>query len=190
MVRKFNWIVPIVAIIMFIALMFTSQVTVHANPQHGFGTGQGRTDTVNVNDFHTSAWDRFSFNYQFTSGSDHRFELGRPTTFDGFVPVNVYTVNIRRDAQVALRPPSYGIFSGHIPTDPNNLLFPQPVNPNFWTASQLENPNVIPRFDTLQMGVNAEPMGNPLNIHNVGTPSVLPSTSFPGEGFLPSTSIR
>ena len=137
--------------------------------------------------------------YQFTSGQDYRFDLGRPTTFDGFVPVNVHTVNIRRDANVSLRPPGYGVFSGVIPTEPSNRLFPRPVNPHFHRPVEMENPNVIPRFDTLQMGVNAEPIGNPINMFNVGqtgrmgeqhpqgatSPGTLPNTSVSGSDVVP-----
>jgi len=63
---------------------------------------------------------------------------------------------------------------------PSNNLFPQPVNPHFHQAFQMQDPNLDPRFDTLQHGVNAEPIGNPMNMQqNVST-----------GGFLPSTSIR
>ena len=164
------------AVLCFILLMAAS-TTAYAAPQHGFGTGQGRTDTVNENDFHTNHWERFSYNYQFTSGSDHRFELGQPTTFSGFVPVDVYSVNMRRDAQVSLQPPRYGIFSGNIPTPPANQLFPQPVNPHFHQPFQLQDPNVDSRFDTLGLGVNAAPIGSTSNTHNVNAGDFLPPTS-------------
>ena len=49
------------AVFCFILLMATS-ITTHAAPQHGFGTGQGRIDTVNEQDFHTSQWERFNYN--------------------------------------------------------------------------------------------------------------------------------
>ena len=165
------------AALCFILLTLTS-ITAYAAPPHGFGTGQGRTDTVNEQDFHTSQWDRFNFNYQFTSGSDHRFELGRPTTFSGFVPVDVFTVNMRRDANVSLRPPGYGIFSAQLPTPPASHLFAQPVNPHFHQPFQLQSPNLNPAFDTLQHGVNAQPLGNPMNFQqNVSTGEFLPPTS-------------
>ena len=175
-----KYFAPVFGVIIFVILMMAGSMSVQAAPQHGFGRDQGRIDTINENDFHTNQWDRFSFNYQFTSGSDHRFELGRPTPFNGFVPVDVHSVNIRRDANVSLRPPQYGVFSGHVPTMPSNNLFPQPVNPHFHQAFQMQDPNLDPRFDTLQHGVNAEPIGNPMNMQqNVST-----------GGFLPSTSIR
>jgi hypothetical protein len=173
--RKFPTI-ALVAIV-WLVLACAMGVTVYGSPQYGFGTGQGRTDTVNTNDYHTAAWERFFHNYQFTSGSDHRFELGRPTQFNGFVPADIHTVNMRRDANVSLRPPGYGIFSGIIPTEPSNRLFPQPVNPHFHQAFQLQDSGLDPRFDTLKHGVNADPIGNPLNMHNVGVGEFLPPTS-------------
>ena len=173
-----KYFAPVFGAIIFVILTMAGAQNVQAAPEYGFGRDQGRIDTVNENDFHTSQWDRFSHNYQFSSGSDHRFELGRPTTFNGFVPVDVLTVNMRRDANVSLRPPSYGIFSGHVPTEPSNRLFPQPVNPHFHQAFVIESPNVDPRFDTLRQGTNAEPIGNPMNMHqNVGTGEFLPPTS-------------
>ena len=118
-------------------------------------------------------------NFQFTSGPNHRYELGRPTTHNSHVPLDVFTANIRRDANVALWPPGYGVFSGMIPTPPSNTLFPQPPNPHFWTYRETHNTNIIPAFDSLQQGVNLQPQGNQMNMFNVGQ----------GTGFLPSTSI-
>lgn len=79
----------IAAALLTASMMFAAQLSASAAPHHGFGTGQGRTGAVNVNDFHTASWDRFSFNYRFASGFDHRVSLGRPTTFNGFVPADV-----------------------------------------------------------------------------------------------------
>jgi hypothetical protein len=179
--RKFT--ISVLLTMFCILLISITQVTAHAAPQYGYGRGQGRTDSVNINDYHTSSWDRFSHNYQFSSGADYRFDFGRPTTYSGFVPVDALSVNIRRDANVALQPPSYGVFSGFIPTEPSNRLFPQPVNPNYHQLVELESPNVNSRYDTLQMGVNAEPLGNfesnrsQMNMQNVGTGEFLPPTS-------------
>jgi len=178
----------IVAMAVFLLLLCMQTSTVQAAPQYGFGQGQGRTGTVNENDYHTAAWDRFSFNYEFSSGSDHRFDLGRPTQFNGFVPVDVFTVNVRRDANVSLRPPSYGTFSGFFPTDPTSRFFPQPVNPSFHQPFMIESTALDPRFDTLQQGVNFQPVGNPMDIHTTGAPAVTNGSSSSG-GFLPPTSI-
>ena len=170
-----KWFAPLIGVAVFLVLMMASAVTVMAAPQHGFGRDPGRIDTVNENDFHTNQWDRFSFNYRFVSGPDHRFELGRPTQFNGMVPVDVFTSNFRSDAQVSLRPPSYGIFSGQFHTPPANRFMQQPVNPNF-RMTEWENPNIDPRFDTLGQGVNSN--GNQSN------------QSSGSGGFLPPTSIR
>jgi|GEM_PF-872948 len=180
-----KFIAALVIVGIWLALVAASNVTAYAAPQHGFGRNDGRIAPINENDFHTSQWDRFHNNYQFTSGMDYRFDLGRPTTFDGFVPVDVFTANFRRDAHVSLRPPSYRIFSGNIPTEPANRLFQQPVNPHFHRVNQLDNANFDPRFDTLQHGVNAPPLGNPMNIHNVGTPGQLAHTSIGGNDIVP-----
>ena len=162
-------IMPVIAAAIIIVLLFMFQgTTAYAAPLHSPDT---------ENDYHTAAWDRFNFNYQFQSGSDHRFELGRPTGFSGIVPVDVRSVNMRRDANVALRPPQYGVFSGHIPSAPVSRLFPQPVNPNFNQVFVFDNQNLDPRFDTARHGVNAQPIGNPINIQNVGAGEFLPPTS-------------
>jgi len=162
------------------------QIIVNAAPQHGFGRDPGRIAPINVNDFHTSQWDRFNPNYHFTSGMDYRFDLGRPTTFDNFVPVDVFSVNVRRDANVSLRPPNYGVFSGYVATEQSNRLFPPPINPRFHQPNQLENPNISPRHDTLQMGANAEPIGNPINMFNVGQPGTLTPTGIGGNDIVPT----
>jgi len=142
-----------------------SPITVVAQT-HGFGVGQGRTDPININDFSTSVWDRFSFNYAFTSGMDYSADLGRPTTFTGDVHIDPFTVNIRRDANVALLPPAYGVFSGHVATMPSNLLFPQPT---LWQHARFtENPHMLPMFDTLQLGVNAGSSGTLLGDTSMG----------------------
>jgi len=120
-----------IAAIMGAFLLLLLPLAAHAAPPYGFGAGQGRTQPIVENDFHTAAWDRFVFNYEFTSGADHRFELGRPTTWNGDVPVDIFSANIRRDRHVAFVPPRYGVFSGYIPTFPRNDFFPQPANPAF-----------------------------------------------------------
>ncbi|MCL2400505.1 MAG: hypothetical protein FWC91_12275 [Defluviitaleaceae bacterium] len=152
----------------------------------GFGDGHGRTAPVNVNDFATPVWERFSFNYTFHSGADFRYELGRPTTFNGTVPANVFTANMRRNAGVSLLPPSYGIFSGKLPTMPGNPLFQQPANPHFAMPWETTNPNALTTFDTLQQGANLQSQGNPMNMFNVDSSgSNVQGTG----GFLQSTSI-
>ena len=181
--KKQKKLIPVVVTVATILAMTIIQaVSAQAAPAHGFGQGAGRPAPVNENDFHTVAWDRFSHNYQFNSGSDHRFELGRHTQFDGTVPVDVFTVNIRRDANVSLQPPRQRIFSGQFPTDPTSRFFTQPVSPHFHQPNMIHSTWLDPRFDTVQQGVNHQPQGNPLNIHTTGG-------GHGSGGFLPPTSI-
>ena len=153
--KNYKKIIPvIIAVAVFVIAAFWQSSKAYAAQPQNF---DNRHMTVSGN-----------ANYQFTSGGDHRHDLGRPTGFDGFVPADVFSVNTRRDANVSLRPVDYGIFSGYIPTAPVSRLFPQPVNPHFSGAVLQDNPNLIPRLDTLSQGINAPP----------------------ADGFLPHTSIR
>ena len=156
-------IIPvIVTAVVFIILALWQSSSAYAAVPQDRGNTSHNTDILG------------SFNYQFSSGADHRHELGRPTTFSGFVPVDISSVNMRRDANVSLRPPQYGVFSGHIPSAPVSRLFPQPTHLN---AVTLNDPNIIAHFDTLLQGINAPPTGNPMNIQNVSAGEFLPPTS-------------
>jgi hypothetical protein len=124
----------------------------------------------------------FEFNYSFTSGSDWRMDLGRPTTYDGTVDINVFTANVRSDKNTALYPPKYGIFSGEFMTGATNPFFSQPVNKNYWYANSDENPNGLQAFDTLQQGVNnRQPV--------LGQESKISVNPSGAGGFLQPTSI-
>lgn len=59
--------------------------------------------------------------YKFESGADSKTVFGKSTSSDEIVPVNQETVNIRRNKDASYFPPSYGIFSGEIPTDKTSL---------------------------------------------------------------------
>jgi len=175
-----KWFIPVLAAVTFMIILLTAQTRLTAAPKLSFGAGDGRPASISINDFHTG----FSFNYHFTSGANHSFELGSPTTFNGFVPIDVFTLNIRRDSNVALNPPLYGIFSGNIPTMPHNLLFTQPVtSPFFGQALQWDSLNLLPMFDTLQQGVNAQLIGNSINVYNFGVGGFLPSTSIEWQSY-------
>ncbi len=170
-------------------LLALSPVSVSADageaPYYGFGTTNGRTDTVNENDYSTQSWDRFEFEYQYNSGSNYRYELGKPTTYTGEVMLDVYSANVRRDKNAAYAPPVYGIFSGNLSTYPTNYYFTQPDNSAYWTAYPQDDPNAIPVYDTLMMGANAQTQGNQMNMYNVGQTGVLPATSIGGNDVLP-----
>jgi len=136
---------------------------------------------------------RFEWAYWFESYVDFRFDLGRPTTFNGVVPHDVMTANIRRDANVSLQPPGPRIGNTITPTDPSNWAFwafvwqyNQLHHNGFWFPVEHLNTNVISHFDTMQHGVNANSHGNQTGMQtNVQTSGANQG----GGGFLPPTSI-
>ncbi|MDR1706015.1 MAG: class D sortase [Clostridiales bacterium] len=85
-------------------------------PAYAAGTGQNWTSNA----------DLFEYNYQFNSGPDTGSTFGTPTETDA-KGSNPLADNIRRNKDVALLPPGYGIYSGQIPTDPSSPL--HPANP-------------------------------------------------------------
>ncbi len=62
----------------------------------------------------------YAMNYQYESGADTKSTFGTPTQTD-VMPKNPELENVRRNKDVSYFPPSYGIFSGDIPTDPSSL---------------------------------------------------------------------
>lgn len=203
-----------IAVMTSVFMILVSYNAVYANaesaPYYGFGTTNGRTDTININDYHTNSWERFVFNYLFESGGNYRYDLRQPTTYTGTVPNDVYTVNVRRDKNVTFKPPSYGVFSGNVATTQTNYLFEIPLDPafaNYLTQAFQTDPNIEARFDTLMQGVNAGNIGNPMDMHDVGSGTLAntsvggddivhiggnntPSSNFEISGFLPPTSIN
>ena len=135
---------------------------------------------------------RFNWYYEFESGMDYRFDLGRPTTWNGVVPQDVMTANVRRDANTSLRPPGPRTGNTITPTDPSNWAFTRQQNQlhqnGFWNPVWHQDTNALPHFDTMQHGVNAQPQGNQIGIHtNVQTSGASQGGS---GGFLPPTSIN
>ncbi len=63
----------------------------------------------------------YANNYKFESGADSKSVFGKSTSSDEIVPVNQETTNIRRNKDASYFPPSYGIFSGEIPTSQTSL---------------------------------------------------------------------
>lgn len=62
----------------------------------------------------------FGYNYSFESGVDTKATFGTPTQTD-VTPKDPLSENIRRNKDVTSFPPSYGVFSGDIPTDKTSL---------------------------------------------------------------------
>lgn len=137
---------------------------------------------------------RFNWSYEFESGMDYRFDLGRPTTHNGTVPQDVMTANVRRDANVSNVPPGARTGNTITTTDPSNWAFTQfrphqnQLHQNdFWNPVEHQNANALPHFDTQQHGVNASPQGNTMGFQtNVQTSGASQGGS---GGFLPPTSI-
>ena len=163
-------------------LMLVSPMTVYAS--QSFNPPLPRTQPA-------PPQQRFNWYYEFESGMDYRFDLGRPTTFNGVVPQDVFTANVRRDANVSNRPPGARTGNTIAPTDPSNWAFARQQNQlhqnGFWNPVWHQDTNALPRFDTQQQGVNASPQGNTMGFQtNVQTSG---ASQGGGGGFLPPTSI-
>lgn len=63
----------------------------------------------------------FAYEYSFDSGADSSTTFGKSTSSDALVAPNPEMQNVRRNKDAAYSPPSYGIFSGDIPTNPSSL---------------------------------------------------------------------
>ena len=140
----------------FVASMPMGVQAAAPHQTHGWGRGEGRSQSVNTNDHHTSSWDRFGpFNYQFSSGPDFSHTFGGHTFTPTYTPDRSFA-NIRRDRHAADRPLPYGIFSSITSTPMVNPSFQQSV---FTTNQQqpfvMPNPSAISRFDTTFQGANA-----------------------------------
>ena len=76
-----------------------------------------------------------TYNYEFSSGADYGEVLGSPTSTDNIVTQDPMTQNIRRNKDAAYYPPSYGVFSGDIPTDPTSLYHDNSMPYSGYTGS-------------------------------------------------------
>jgi len=113
-----------------------------------------------------------SRNYNFSTGPNWSHTLGQPTQSNN-VRVDESMLNIRRDRNVSLLPPSYGTFSTITVTDSLNRTFDVWVNWIDGVPFVIEDPNRIPWFDTLQQGVNSARWQG--NMMNNTTPQVMPT---------------
>jgi len=168
--------------ILTLGFAIASPLTAYANNQFNPPTARSQPAPVQQ---------RFNWSHEFETGMDYRFDLGRPTTFYGVVPQDVTTANVRRDANVSLRPPGPRTGNTIAPTDPSNWSFSRQQNNlhqnGFWNPVEHQNPNALSRFDTQQQGVNASPQGNQMGIQtNVQTSG---SSMGGSGGFLPPTSV-
>jgi sortase A len=107
------------------------------------------------------------YNYIFESGADSAETFGGATSTDNPVAPNPAAANIRRNKDAAYFPPSYGVFSGDIPTDPTSLYHDNSAPYSGYTG------------DTGTGGYSTSDYGG----------SVSPTTGTDYGGLLPSTSI-
>ncbi len=95
-----------------VALAFVSlTTTAHAN-------------NLTVNDYNTDSWDRFTYNYEFSTGVDYGEALGKATTTDIVVEPAIQNVRVNKD--YAYAPTAYGFFSGEFATSLLNPYFTIP----------------------------------------------------------------
>lgn len=133
----------------------------------------------------SSSVSAFANQYSFESGADSSSTFGKATSNDDPVAINQETTNIRRNKDAALFPPSYGVFSGNIPTNAsslyhNNDLGSMTGNGGFggiaggYSGGDIAGGNSS--LSNNSFGVNS-------NISNFAGDSNLP------DGMLPSTSV-
>lgn len=84
-----------------------------------------------VNAYSTGNWLRFTYNYEFSSGVEVNSVFGKPTSTD-VATRNPESENIRCNKDTALLPPSFGVFSGEIPTSASSLYHSN-VRPDYAT---------------------------------------------------------
>lgn len=117
----------------------------------------------------------FAYNYNFSSGVDYNDTLGKSTSTDALVQTDPMTENTRRNKDAAFYPPSYGVFSGDIPTDPSSLYHDN-SKPNSGTTG---NPSINVSYSSnTSVNTSAETGG-----------SVSPLTGSDYGGMLPPTSM-
>lgn len=114
-----------------------------------------------------------AYNYSFESGVDYAETLGKSTSTDNIVSPDPSAENVRRNKDAAYSPPSYGIFSGDIPTDPSSLYHDN-SKPNSGTSGNTSNS----AYGTGTAGDT-----------NTADGSVSPDTGSDYGGMLPSTSL-
>lgn len=77
----------------------------------------------------------FANNYNFSSGSDYSDTLGKSTSTDALVQTDPMNENVRRNKDAAYTPPTYGVFSGDIPTNPTSLYHDNSAPNSGYTGS-------------------------------------------------------
>jgi len=153
-------------------ILFTAMslniLSVQAFAANSHGSGIGCMGSLTPNDYHVDNWNRFEYNYEFDSGPVTTETFGVPTTTD-VIPRNKDLENVRRNKDAALIPPSYGVFSGNIPTAPSSLYHDN-TTPDYAVVSTFN----AALSDTYYSAIPQTPTA-------VGETSMLASTSLMAE---------
>jgi sortase A len=119
----------------------------------------------------------YNTSYGFSSGPDTASTFGKPSSYDEPVTGDLLATNQRRDKNAAYNPPSYGIFSGDIPTDPSSLYHETDSGAVFVMGASIQ-------------GDSSGVPGLPAIAADSSGGSSLLSVSYPDQpGLLPSTSV-
>lgn len=97
-------------------------------------------------------YDRFRYNYQFSTGVNEIETFGIPTSTDEIVSPNLQGQNIRRNKDVSFAPVPYGVFSGDIPTAQTNPY----IQPDLPTNIQKGISTLEERLNTIDDGMLRE----------------------------------
>lgn len=140
----------------------------------------------------SSSVSAFGNQYDFESGGNSLNTFGKSTSNDDPVVVNSQTTNIRRNKDSALFPPSYGVFSGNIPTNEtslyhNNDLGSMTGNGGFGgLANSYSGSSGFGEIAGSNTSIGSSSMGGMSNMS--GMSSSIANANLP-DGMLPSTSV-
>jgi len=109
----------------------------------------------------------FAYNYTFSSGADSKTIFDKSTQTDEITAQDPLSENIRRNKDTAYNPPTYGIFSGDIPTDPSSLYHTQDKSNAVATSSQ----------SVTYSSYLSDNIADLPPISNISSEDILPSTS-------------
>lgn len=116
----------------------------------------------------------FAAEYSFNSGPDTSETFGKPTGYDAAVTPDPMTENTRRNKDAAYNPPSYGVFSGNIPTDQSSLYHDNTPPYAGYTGNSTSKLDYVYNGGVSDVGVD---YGGSSGAVSVDYSTILPSTS-------------
>ena len=121
----------------------------------------------------------YDTSYNFGSGPDSGSTFGKPTGYDDPVTGDPLATNQRRDKNAASTPPSYGIFSGDIPTEPSSLYHESAQGAVFLVGSSIQgDSNGVPGSPVI--ATDSTGSSSSVSVNYNDQPGLLPSTSMTG----------